>query len=188
MRIQTMGSKQASFLAVFLAMAALVISRISYLNARLEVLGSAFTLVGYLLAAISAAAALIFMIFYARNKIIIAVGICIVGIFYVLLGKLDSVYIAYWIAEEKYQAQVARVPGPGPKFLVFKLKEGFGFPAGGAWEYIIYDSTDEFGLPRDEKTEGWEKLHGGYLKPPSENCEVITRHLEGHFFYLMQLC
>jgi hypothetical protein len=188
MRIQVVESKQASVAAVAMAAVALILFQISYLNARLETSSLAITFVGYVFSSIFAAASLIFMVFYARNKIVIAIGIIIIAILCVLLSKCDPAYIAYWIARDNYLAEVARTTGPGPKFIVFKLKEGFGFPAGGAWEYVIFDSTNEIGLPLGERTQEWQRSHGGYVTPPAQNCEIITRRLEGHFFYLMQRC
>jgi hypothetical protein len=77
---------------------------------------------------------------------------------------------------------VENTVGREPKFVVFKLKEGLGFPAGGVWDYIVFDATDEIGFAAAQRTEEWRKLHGGYVTPATSQCEVRIRHLDGHFF------
>jgi hypothetical protein len=129
-----------------------------------------------------------FLFLYARNFKVLGCGAIICALIYFALNSLDPVLIAYRLSQSKYESAVAESLIPDPKFLIFKLSEGYGFPAGGAWEYIVFDATDEIGLPASKRTKEWEALHGGYLALPAYQCTVKIRHLEGHFFYLLQRC
>jgi hypothetical protein len=143
---------------------------------------------GYALGVVLLCLCIASVCFYARSFMLLGLGLIICTVVYLLLNTLDPVLIAYDLSKDKYRAEVAGSGVPEPKFIVFTLSEGYGFPAGAAWEYIVFDATDEIALPADKRTKEWEALHGGYLALPAYQCTVKVRHLEGHFFYLAQRC
>jgi hypothetical protein len=181
-------STPASIVAVLTAGTFLVVTRAAYINARIEALGSSITFLGYAVGVLCFLLCIVLICFYARNAKLLGIGAVACIILYSLLNKLDPVLIAYELSKNKYLTELAESTLPDPKFIVFKMKEGFGFPAGGAWEYIVFDASDEIGLSEKERTKDWEALHGGYLLGPEPECHVRVRHLEGHFFYLLRRC
>jgi hypothetical protein len=181
-------STPASAAAIVTAILFLAVSRAAYINARTNVFSSSITWLGYVVAVVLFCFCLICVCFYARNLVLLGLGLTLCALVYLLLNTLDPALIAYKLSKQKYEAEVAQSSAPDPKFIVFALSEGYGFPAGGAWDYIVFDATDEIGLPANKRTKEWEALHGAYVAPLNYQCTVTIRHLEGHFFYLLHRC
>jgi hypothetical protein len=181
-------STPASLAAVTAAIIFFLVTRAGYINARVGAASLSFTWLAYAFGAICLVFSLGFIFLYARNLKVLGFGAVMCALIYWGLNSLDPVLIAYRLSQSKYESAIAASRTPDPKFVVFKLSEGYGFPAGGAWEYIVFDATDEIGLPADERTKAWEALHGSYVAPLNYQCTVTIRHLEAHFFYLLHRC
>jgi hypothetical protein len=181
-------STAGSVTAVVAGVLFLVVTRAAYINARTSLFSPSLTWLGYALGVVLLCLCIISVCFYARNIALLGLGLVLCGVVYLLLNRLDPTIITYQLSKQRYEAEVAQSSAPDPKFIVFPLGEGYGFPAGGAWEYIVFDATDEIGLPADERTKAWEALHGSYVAPLNYQCTVTIRHLEAHFFYLLHRC
>jgi hypothetical protein len=188
MSARAFRSTPASLAAVAAGVLFSVVTRAAYLSARINLLSPWLTWLGYALGVVLLVLCIISLCFYARNLVLLGIGVVFCGVVYLLLNWLDPALIAYQLSKQRYEAEVAQSSAPDPKFIVFSLSEGYGFPAGGAWEYIVFDATDEIGLPANKRTKEWDALHGGYVALPNYQCTVKTRHLKGHFFYLLQRC
>lgn len=188
MTIKLSRSTPATVTAVVAGVLFLVVTRAAYINTRTGLFPPSLTWLGYSLGLVLLCLCIITACFYARNLVLLGLGLVLCGLTYLLLNKLDPPLIVYELSKQRYEAEVAKSSAPDPKFIVFSLSEGYGFPAGAAWEYIVFDATDEIGLSGSRRTKEWEALHGGYVAPPNYQCTVTIRHLEGHFFYLRHRC
>jgi hypothetical protein len=181
-------SKQASVVSVIALGLAFPLLRLGYINARTGMFGLEITLALYIVGLVLAVTSLGFAAIYARSRDILAMGMLILGALYVALDRIDDNYLTYLLHKTEYQATVAKIDRSGPKFVIFTLHENAAFPAGGAWEYIVFDSTDEIGLPENQRDEQWKRLHSSFVRPLASGCEVTIRRLEGQFFYVEHLC
>jgi hypothetical protein len=90
--------------------------------------------------------------------------------------------------KQEYISNIKSDKSDYPKFIVFNWGEYAGFPAGGVWEDLIYDETDQIGLPPEKRSLAWTASHGGYTTLALPNCKIHIIPLEEHFFYLNQVC
>ncbi len=187
MKGQMLKSTRASAWFIAMAGASLILMRIGYVNAVGELLPLFATDICYAAFIAFAIAALRLALFHARNLNVIIPGLIVLAISHALLNSLDPITISFLMRKDHYLAAIADSSEGEPRFKVFNLKESHGFPAGGTWEYVIFDSTEQIGLPVAERNAEWQQIYGGYITSTSL-CDVTTRHLEEHFFYVLQRC
>lgn len=182
-----LGSTRASVVSVVAAAASLLLIRTGSINSFGNILGSAFTNACYSLAAALAFVAFAIAAMYARNKLVLALGLPFLIAFHLVLNRIDPVIVSYFFLKDEYRADITKTGEDGPKFAVFDLSNIAGFPAGGVWNYIVFDSTDEIDRPASQRSVEWSRLHGAFAAPIPQ-CEIVVRHLETHFFYVKQSC
>src|ERR1700733_7879076 len=162
--------------------------RVAFLNGWSGGLSLTLTIIGYVGGIVLAIFGIIFGVRYARNKITIAMGaIFLVALIYAL-NAIDPVSVAFLLQKDKYENMVASDATTGPKFIVLNSKFSAASAAGFGDEAIIFDSTDEIGVPPAERTQDWVKSHGSRVTPFNVRCEVVVQHLSGHYFYVSQNC
>jgi hypothetical protein len=122
-----------------------------------------------------------------------------------LLIQIDVPYIVFELNKNKYLDEVETTNPAGPTFIVFDYWKGEGM-----WEWIIFDSTDQIGLPENKRTEEWKSIQlpgqarhnwyasrdiyledangSGHIVGSVPQCNFTTRYLELHFFYVTKHC
>jgi hypothetical protein len=133
-----------------------------FISARIDALSSTtLILASYAVGLVLLALSIVLAAAYARSGVIIVTGLLALILLQLQLKKIDPIPIAFSLSKDRYEAEVAKAAGPEPKFIVFTMKEGTGFPAGGAWEYFVFDASDEIDLPANARTEKWNRQHIG---------------------------
>jgi hypothetical protein len=167
---------------------ALIVIWFTGVAARVDTFSMALTLACYGAGSTLAVFSLVFAIVYARSTTTVGLGIVALIFLQLLLNRIDPVSIAFALTKGRYNREIAERVGSKPRFIAFTMSAGTGFPAGGAWEYVVFDSSDEVGPPAGERTEDWKREHDGYVTPLAPGCDVEIRYLEQHFFYVLHRC
>ncbi|MBW0003052.1 MAG: hypothetical protein JO216_06165 [Hyphomicrobiales bacterium] len=110
------------------------------------------------------------------------------AMYFVPAVNFHEVSLRFFLNREAYLSKIKSDISDSPKFLVFDWGEYAGFPAGGAWENLIYDETDQMGLPPESRSPEWSMRHGGYATKLIPQCNVRIVSLGHHFFFVAQSC
>jgi hypothetical protein len=109
--------------------------------------------------------------------------------FLVALGALgiDPHRIRFELSRAHYQDQVSRLPETGePRFKIFDWGSTGGAAVVNIFYTLIYDESDEIGLPREERSADWNR-RANALFPGSQMCSILHPDPSRHFVNIRKM-